>query len=266
MDLENLIALQALVYGLHRIGDDEQSASARSTEIQRLGEEIEQRARTLITEVRQVRGLGEAPAPRIAVEINGNGNGHQPPPMPEVNGKLNGAHVRDAMIRFKDGFMVKELAVALDCPIKDVKKFVDIWATSGMVRPTGFKLGRDIQYEYVKPEGPTPARPTQRPPEQEPPAGLERRATGMPVRVSPMQKATRLQRSQAGRRHRMVMQDRRYEEMMSARDKRANEQRFKALRDAAAGKKGGKTSIKETREANARAMAMAKIPKRKKKN
>jgi hypothetical protein len=77
----------------------------------------------------------------------------------------------------------------------------------------------------------------------------------------------------------MVMQDRRYEEMMSARDKRANEQRFKALRDAAAGKKGGKTTIKETREAsarawtvketreaNARAMAKAKIPKRKKKN
>lgn len=272
LDLENLVALQAAAAALHRIGDDEGSVSQRSTEIQRLGEEIEQRAKALVAEVRTVRGLRveEAPAraPRIAAIVGGTSSAPPPPPeSQEVDGKLNGGRVRDAMMSFKDGFMIDELAAFLGAPVKDVKKFIDIWATSGVVKPTGFRIGRKVQYQYVKPEGSSEARPTRRPPEREPPAGTERRATGTPVRVSPMKKATRKQRSTAGRRHQMVMQDRRYEQMMSAREKRANEQRFKSLRDDAAKKKGGKkgnraddraANTAKRIEAEARARAQAK--------
>lgn len=270
LNLENLVALQAAAHRLHTIGDDETAISRRSTEIQVLGEEIEQRAKALIAEVRVARGLSPEEAvraPRIAVAFNGHSSPPPPEPESDGNGKLTAAMVRDTMQRFQSGFTISELAAELEYGVPEVKRYLDIWMSGGQVRDTKFKVGRAKVYEFIKPEPVQVERPKSRPPEREPPAGLERRATGEPVRVRAMEKLTRKGRSTSGVAHQHRMRDRRYDEMVAAQHKRAAEQQGKAVQarlNEAGGKKkkkGGNdrtANVAKRIEAEARAQAQAR--------
>lgn len=234
MDLDNCMALQALVYRLHKAGDEQATAAERSTGTQVLGAEIERRALALIAEVRAVRGYEEeAPAPaRIAAATNGS----SAPPVVEDDGKLNGAKVRDSMMKFKTGFTLSELVadVRVSCPndevaVKDVRKFVDIWASNGSVRNTMQKIGREFIFEYVPPQGPPVNREKRLPPERSvDPAFTEARATGLPVRVPAMARLTRQGRSTGGLAHFHRQRDARYETMQKAQAQGARKRASKA--------------------------------------
>lgn len=285
MDLENLTGLLAAAHRLHALGADARlNVVERSNATQALGEEVEERALALIAEVRQVRGYGgyrdddaRALVPVSNGHVNGNGNGvHAEPepedddvddePLPALDGPFNGGQVRDLMLRYKDGFIIPELAAELHADYREVKKFVEIWARGKQVEPTGYKVGRHVQYRYVKPASTVVERPKHRPPEKEPPAGLERRATGEPVRVRAMEKLTRKGRSTAGTAHLHRMRDKRYDEMLAAQHKRAAEQRGKAEQariNGAGGKQKRKgnnrnANVAKRIESEARAQAEAR--------
>lgn len=229
--LVNLLALQAAAYELFTL--NARSAADRATLKQSLGQEVEDRARTLIAAARELRGIvEEEPAPPLRVV--------PAPPAPAPTEavrerRLNGAAVRDVMMRFREGFTITELAAELDSTPARVRPFLKAAEAGKLIRDTGAKISGKHIYEVVTPAeaGVTGPRehPTHRPPEKEPPAGVESRATGMPVRVAAAVKASRRSRSTPGTRHQIRMRDQRWEAQQKAKEERAEAQKTKAQRD-----------------------------------
>lgn len=258
MDLENLTGLLAIAHRFHSLDREEGlSAAERSNVRQALGIEVEERALRLVAEVRRARGFGGfdeedagklVPEVEPTVSVNGhhvNGHDEEEEEPPDLDGPFNAAKVRDLMLRYKDGFIIPELAAELDAEYGEVKKYVLIWAKAGQVGPTGFKIGRHVQYEYIKPQPGPPVNREKRTPVERTvaPAFTESRANGKAVRVPAMSKLTRKGRSTGGVAHHHRMRDQRYEEMQKAVEKRAAEQRGKAeqaRQQAAGGKKKGR--------------------------
>lgn len=248
MDLENLMALQAVALRLHQTQTGDAGAE-RSTTIQVLGEEVEQRCKALLGEVRGVRGYGgeaEDHAPRIAFEANGNGNGHHDDDA-EDGRKFNGAKVRDAMLQFRS-FTMKELIVHCKANYDDVtdakvREFVKAWCASNppRVKEDG-KIGREIVFVYVPPE-PAPVNREKRTPVERTvdPAFTESRANGQAVRVPHMSRLTRKQRSTSHTAHLARQKDARHDKMVKAQETRAAQQAGKAEQARVNGtkKKGG---------------------------
>lgn len=149
------------------------------------------------------------------------------------DGKLSGADVRDAILKFQGGFTISELAAILECTDKEVKKFLEPMLLSGVVADTGQKFNRKAIFEYVQLQAmPTPAREYKTPPEiATAPAGSERRATGEPVRVRAMDKLTRGQRSGSIQMSKHRNRDRAWDRMQEAKAQQADKAREKANRD-----------------------------------
>lgn len=228
-DLENVMRLQAVALELFTLEDSGRGVADRAVAVQQLGEEIEARAKILVARARDLRGLEEElpPAPRRVPAALA------PPPIPQegnvvVDG-LNGAIVRDAIRRMGGTVAMAELVAELGYPKHKIKPYLAAMVAGGQVREVG--MTRNRVYEYVPPEGVTEARPRRTPPEKLPPAGLERRATGEPVRVRAAVKAGRKGRSTAGQGHAAKVRDRKYDEMEAKKAERAEANRQRAERD-----------------------------------
>jgi hypothetical protein len=239
--LPDTMNVLALVSTVQRLGDVEHlPADQRSTVIQRLGQEIEDRARTLIEQTQRYRGVAEDRPPLSLVP--------QAPAQTSKPADLS-ARVRDALLKFRDGFTVDELAAELGVSVPIARKLIKPHELSGAVFEVG-RVSRRTLYQYNKPKpaggsGPS-SHPTKTPEWRDNPAYTEARATGMPVRVAAMAKLTRKGRSTSGVQHHHRMRDKRFEEMMDAAEKRRNEQRFKHLKEDQAGRRapGGKKKRK----------------------
>lgn len=235
-DLNNIVALQAVAYQLLNIYEKgARSVAERSTAVQALGAEVEQRALKLIDQVRAMRGIEPPKAARVLPLPT---PASSLPPEPARPARMTGDRVRQAMVRLGGSFTMSELVAELGVSKATVTKFIKPMLLAGTVKEDGH-VGRKMTYRYEPPPVPPDptSRPTRRPPEREPPAGTEARATGMPVRVSAGDKASRRSRSTPGVRHQIVQKDKRYERMQEAREQRAQEQREKAFRERTSGGK-----------------------------
>jgi hypothetical protein len=144
--------------------------------------------------------------------------------------RLAGGHVRDAVRRLRR-FTKKELVAELERPQREVDAFFKPMVLGGAIRDTGQRFGRAVIYEYARPDAAPVERIRHTPPEKLPPAGTERRATGMPVRVSAQKKITRRGRSTPGVGHQAKQRDKRYEQMQEAKAAAAEAQKAKAQKD-----------------------------------
>jgi hypothetical protein len=218
-DMENLTRLIAAASRMTTLGDRlDLTAVARSNERQALGIEIEERALQLVRETRKERGLdGE-----VVVPDDEHDDRPDDEPVVDLDGPFNPAKVRDAMLLYRDGFIIPELVAALDAPVKEVKKFVEIWAQGERLEKTGFKVGRHEQYRYVPPTATrTPTRQKMSPPEQEVSgAYADTLASGLPVRRAAMDKLAKEGRSRAGVAHYHRQRDKTYERIAAAQAKR----------------------------------------------
>lgn len=137
-----------------------------------------------------------------------------------------GQKVREAMMKNEGGFTIKELASDLGWDLKAMKVYLKPMLLSGVVRDTGQRFSGQAILEFVKPEGPPVNREHKRPPEKEPPAGLDARATGMPVRIR-TEREDRRKRSTPGARQKVIQRDRAYERQEAAKKARAAAQAAK---------------------------------------
>jgi hypothetical protein len=219
IDLENLTALVAATYNLNTVGERVAMASERSHERARLAIEIEERALELIRQARATSGAPDDQVLYLPADDEPEDAEEQRPEI-ELDGPFNPAKVRDAMVKFKGGFLIPELAAALGAPISEVKKWVLVWARGGHLEETGFKVGRDKQYRYVPPTPKPVQRPKVPPPEVTVNgAGSQRQATGEPVRQGALAKLGR-ERSQPGLAHRARQRDKRFERTQAAKGQR----------------------------------------------
>jgi hypothetical protein len=209
---------------------DSLPAHERSTAIQVIGEDIEQKAKLLIKQTRAYRGIPIDDRPALTLVST-----PEPKKAPDLASRM-----RDAMRTYASGFTLNELATELEVDVKVARRLLKPYVESEKVKDTGARMGRgQVIYEYVGSQ-PVPEKVEKikhRPPEKDPPAFVEARATGTAVRVAAMEKLTRRGRSTPGTSHKHRMRDRQYERMQEAKEKRAEEQRFKALLEQQKGKK-----------------------------
>lgn len=229
----------ALTIAVNLLSSLDVPADQRSTRIQQLGQEIEDRAHTLIEQTQRYRGVAEDRPALALVPV-----APEPVKPPDLSARL-----RDALLRYREGFTVDELALELDVTVPVCRKMLKPHELSGVVEQFA-TVARKPLYRYNKPEPPgggPSSHPTRVPEWRDNPAYTEARATGLPVRVSAQKRLTRKGRSTAGTGHLARQRDLRYEKMMDARERAANEQRFKYLREhgGAAGINQEKTSPKK---------------------
>jgi hypothetical protein len=223
MDNENLLALIAATQAHDHLNDRaDLTAGQRSTERQRLGAEIEERALRIVRDVRQARGVADD-GPIEVDEVE------EHEPEIALDGPFNPAKVRDAMLLYRNGFILPELVAALGAPTPQVKKWVAVWAKENRLEPTGYKVGHHIQYRYVPPKpGPRLERPRLRPPEVEASgAYAETLASGQPVRRPALERLEKASRSRSGVAHRHRQRDRQWERQQQASQERSSRKRKK---------------------------------------
>lgn len=129
----------------------------------------------------------------------------------------------------KTGRVARELVAATELPQKAVEGHLRALAEHKLIQSTGRTRGGLREYGTRVVADPT-SRPRHPLPEKEPPAGIEKKATGMPVRIR-TERAQRRSLSTPGARQHHKNSERNYQRQQDAVAARAEAQKAKAQRE-----------------------------------
>lgn len=169
------------------------------------------------------------PQPDVAPEQEPLPIGRQPVTPPAVIAiGFGGESVRRAIMEAGGSFTLKDIATEVNQPVSKVRPYWKALIAGGVIRDTGTKFGATPIFEFVKPEGPTPAREDRLPPEKDRPAYADAPRRGEPVRIRTERK-DRKARSTPGARQKVLNTERNWERLQAA--KRAREEAAKRRDD-----------------------------------